>query len=1168
MQMGIRSRAAAWAAALVAVVAASTSLGQTAIWTGAALDGLYTDPGNWQGGVVPANNGAVTLVLSDTTQYNYIYLTSSESVLGLQFSSVTGYPTYNVNSNGAALTIGASGISNPVGNGLYLYSDSMPIVLSASQIWNAGGGYIDLNGPISETGGSRSLLTEGNMYFFGNNTFSGGVDVISGTFYAGSSGAAGTGNLFLSAGTSLQTWYSSVNLANSVSLGNNVQIGSAGFSNNPPTLTLSGPVTFVSATSVLDLYASTSFVVAGSLSGPPGTGVAILGSGSQLPADGGSQMSIDGNLSQVTAINISNASLILGPVGNATSALASLSASGIQVSNNAYLGLDGTFTAPTAVSTFLANYGNALGATISGTLGFDTLASPGSPNTFDDPIDLTGFTSSNFVGLGSESSAILGVDAVITPYSDAYKFGGGGGTLTVMSDLTDDPNMSPRTLTLNQAPEPLTLILQGNNSYTGGTTVNGGVLIFDSPTPGTGGILLNGGYAGYTENAANIDVAQTFVDKIALTGQGGIIGFDSAVPSDPRTVGDPIDLSAFNGGTTPFIGTATSVTLTGSITPANHSFQFTGVKGGDLSVYSDLTGASNSVVIGLLNPIETNQGSSVVNITGPNNSYGGGTTINSGTVFFDNDTAFGTGPISVPDLAATVVAPYFAPFGGQITLANDFYIGAIQNGGPTPGLTMGDASGSDDVVVNGNIHDYAGQAGVLAIDGPVTLAGNNDYSGGTVITGNGNALLYVTNSSSLGLGSLTVQTYGILAASQHDVTLANNITLNSTLQLGENGSPYNLTLSGIISGQGSLDIQSNVELDGINSYSGGTSVSNALVTIGNASALGTGYTQLSNASIGFAFANPTVYNLIGDPSSVIDLAPAATLTIQTDNSNIFYFQGTITGSGASQVVKTGAGIQYLQGTGNYTGGTTVSAGTLIVGSDGAIGTGPVTVQSGAQLDADSYVTLTNSLTLNSGSTVGGQGTFAPPGGLTIAGGAEVMPGNNVGGGRISTLLFETPLIFGTNGVYGFNIQDAGGPQGTGYSTINVNGTLTIAANPSAPFTVSVISIAPGSGNAGLATFNAASTYQWTLISATTISGFAANDFVIDASGFQNPLMGGGFSIAQSGNTLVLDFTPVPEPSTWALVAVGVGAIAIFSLRRRSIGVAGTPTIRTGSSTCA
>jgi autotransporter-associated beta strand protein len=1151
MQMGIRSRAAAWAAALGAVVAASASFGQTAVWTGATQDENYSDPGNWQGGAVPANDGTETLVLGNTTPYTYINLTTSESVLGLQFSSTTGYPYYDVNSGGASLTIGASGISNPVGNGLFLFSSGTQFVLSASQIWNSGAGYVDVNGTISETGGSRSLLTEGNMYFFGNNTFSGGVDVISGTFYAGSSGAAGTGNLFLSANTSLQTWYSSVNLANSVSLGSNVTIGSAGFSNNPPTLTLSGPVTFTSAVSLLNLDASSSFVIAGSLSGPTGTEVAIAGSGSQLPADGGSQMSIDGNLSQVSAINVSNGSLILGPSGNATMALASLSASGIQVSNSAYLGLDGTFSAPGAVSAFLGNYGSALGATISGTFGFDTLANPGTPNTFDDPVDLTGFTSPAFVGLGSESSAILGPDAVITPYNDAYRFGGGGGTLTVMSDLTDDPNTTPRTLTLNPGSEPLTLLLQGTNSYTGGTLVNGGVLIFDSPVPGTGRITLNGGYAGYTENATNIDVAQTFVNAISITGPVGIIGFDSADPLNPRTVGDPIDLSGFNDGVTPFIGTATSVTLTGAITPANNSFRFTGVKGGNLSVQSDLTGADNSVVIGLTSPIETNQGSSVVNITGANNSYGGGTTINSGTVFFDNDTAFGTGAISVPDLAATLVAPYFAPFGGQINLANDFYIGAIQNGGPTPGLTMGNAYSSDSVVVNGNIHDYGGQHGVLAIDGPVTLAGDNDYSGGTVLTGNGNALLYVTNSNSLGSGSLTVQSYGTLAATAGNVTLANNIALDSTLQLGVNGNPNNLTLSGVISGPGALDIQSNVELDGINTYYGGTTVYSALVTIGNANALGTGSTQLNNASIGFAFANPTVYNLTGDPSSVIDLAPAATLTIQTDNSNVDYYQGTITGSAASQVVKTGAGVQYLQGTGNYTGGTTVAAGTLIVGSDGAIGPGPVTVQSGAQLDVDSTATLTNALTLDSGSTVGGQGTLAVPGGLTIAGGAEVMPGNNVAGGRISTLLFGTPLILGANGAYGFNLQDAGGPQGTGYSTINVNGTLTITANPTAQFTVSVISIDPVSGNAGLATFNAASTYQWTLLTATSISGFAANDFLIDASGFQNSLLGGGFSIAQSGNTLVLDFTPVPEPSTWALVALGAGAIAIFSFRRRA-----------------
>ena len=93
-----------------------------------------------------------------------------------------------------------------------------------------------------------------------------------------------------------------------------------------------------------------------------------------------------------------------------------------RVMNQGYLGLDGTFVAPTAVSGFLAANGSQLGSTINGTLGFDTIAS-GSPNVFPDPIDLSQFTSAQFLGLGTATVATLASTAVITPANNNYIFG-------------------------------------------------------------------------------------------------------------------------------------------------------------------------------------------------------------------------------------------------------------------------------------------------------------------------------------------------------------------------------------------------------------------------------------------------------------------------------------------------------------------------------------------------------------------------------------------------------------------------------------------------------------------------------------------------------------------------------------------------------------------------
>jgi hypothetical protein len=47
----------------------------------------------------------------------------------------------------------------------------------------------------------------------------------------------------------------------------------------------------------------------------------------------------------------------------------------------------------------------------------------------------------------------------------------------------------------------------------------------------------------------------------------------------------------------------------------------------------------------------------------------------------------------------------------------------------------------------------------------------------------------------------------------------------------------------------------------------------------------------------------------------------------------------------------------------------------------------------------------------------------------------------------------------------------------------------------------------------------------------------------------NSLAGGSFLLTSSGNNIVLDFTPVPEPSTWALMAAGVAALGFSGWRR-------------------
>ena len=76
-----------------------------------------------------------------------------------------------------------------------------------------------------------------------------------------------------------------------------------------------------------------------------------------------------------------------------------------------------------------------------------------------------------------------------------------------------------------------------------------------------------------------------------------------------------------------------------------------------------------------------------------------------------------------------------------------------------------------------------------------------------------------------------------------------------------------------------------------------------------------------------------------------------------------------------------------------------------------------------------------------------------------------------------------------------------------------------------------------------------------LVAVGGITGFDAADFNIRTNstngtgGFANSLGGGFFGIEQQGNVISLTYT-VPEPSTYALLALSAAAIGAHIVRRR------------------
>jgi hypothetical protein len=69
--------------------------------------------------------------------------------------------------------------------------------------------------------------------------------------------------------------------------------------------------------------------------------------------------------------------------------------------------------------------------------------------------------------------------------------------------------------------------------------------------------------------------------------------------------------------------------------------------------------------------------------------------------------------------------------------------------------------------------------------------------------------------------------------------------------------------------------------------------------------------------------------------------------------------------------------------------------------------------------------------------------------------------------------------------------------------------------------------------------------DWLILTASGITDFDANRFQMDTSSFQETL-NGNFAVDASNNTLLLTYTPVPEPGTLMLA---IFAAALIGMRR-------------------
>jgi len=149
------------------------------------------------------------------------------------------------------------------------------------------------------------------------------------------------------------------------------------------------------------------------------------------------------------------------------------------------------------------------------------------------------------------------------------------------------------------------------------------------------------------------------------------------------------------------------------------------------------------------------------------------------------------------------------------------------------------------------------------------------------------------------------------------------------------------TIATRITGTGGLDKTQGgtLVLAGNNSYSGGTAISGGTLSIASDANLG-------EASGGLTFDGGTLHNSSAIMTGRAILLDAGGGTFRTDQNLTVH--GTISGAGA--LTKTGRGILQLTGSNDYNGGTTISAGTIHAMASGALGSGPVRITAGGELE--------------------------------------------------------------------------------------------------------------------------------------------------------------------------------------------------------------------------
>ncbi|QVQ26822.1 autotransporter outer membrane beta-barrel domain-containing protein [Achromobacter deleyi] len=462
-----------------------------------------------------------------------------------------------------------------------------------------------------------------------------------------------------------------------------------------------------------------------------------------------------------------------------------------------------------------------------------------------------------------------------------------------------------------------TTVLTANNTYTGGTTIAGGILQL-----GNGGVTgsIVGNVANNGVLAFNRSDTMTFAGAISGTGAVNQIGAGTTVLTGAST---------YTGGTT--------------------------ITAGTLQLGNG--GTTGSIV---------------------------GNVMNSGTLVFDRSDTMtfagaisGAGAVNQIGAGTTVLTGASSYTGGTTITAGTLQLG---DGGVT-GSIVGDVTNNGRLAFNrSDVVPFAGLvSGTGAVSqngtGTTVLTASNSYVGGTTISA----------------GTLQLGDGGVTGSIVGDVTNNGRLSFNRSDIV-----PF----AGLVSGTGAVSQNGTgtTVLTASNSYTGGTTITAGTLQLGDGGATG---------------------SIVGDVTN--------NGTLAFNRSDVVPFAGLISGSGV--VRQNGTGTTVLTADNTYTGGTTISAGTLQLGDGGVTGSivGDVTNNGTLAFNRSDIVPFAGLISGSGAVNQNGTGTTVLTAGNTYGGATSVNAGV-LQAGTVATFSPNSAVVVagaGTLDLNGFSQSVAG-----------------------------------------------------------------------------------------------------------------------------------------------